>query len=138
MQQRWIVATVAVLAIAGGCAGCGSSALTSAELTKQVNAICKERTAQMVALRKRHTRDFRGLVVAGVPVYAKSVDKLRGLDAPSSAKVPYGRFVAIQKIQVAQLQRAAAGKPAEASAAEHARMQELERLTHQLNLAACQ
>ena len=137
MHTKATVATIAALTL--GVAACGSSGpLSSAELTKQASAICKQRTARMAVLRKQHSRDFRGLIVAGAPVYAKAADELAALKPPDSARTAYERFVAIQKDRAAQIKRAAAGGRFEdSSAAESTRTEDLARVTRQLDINGC-
>jgi hypothetical protein len=67
----------------------------------------------------------------------KSVDELRGLKPPASARVAYGHFVSIQEIYAAQLRRAAAGRQPMGTDNPR-RTHELTRITQQLGLTACQ
>lgn len=138
MHTKTVIATVAVFAL--GAPGCGSSRpLMASELTGQANAICRHRAVEIEALQKQHPGDFRALTKAGVSVMSRAVKDLSGLKPPESERASYNRFVTIQKSYIPQLERIATGaKPTESRAEDHAHTHEVQRITQQLGLTACQ
>jgi hypothetical protein len=137
-MQRKVVAAAVAAAVLGGVAGCGSSKpLTRAELVSKANAVCTQRTAEIASLRKQHGRDLHALVVAGVPVEDKTVGELAKLKPPASAQASYGRFVAIQKIDLARLKRYVTGKDSSAARENVRETHELWNIVDSLGIDAC-
>jgi predicted small lipoprotein YifL len=106
MEGKVVRALVAAV-LAVGLASCGSSGpLSRAEFTKQANAICKQRTADIEAARKQvHTRDFASIIVAALPVVEKAESKLAALKPPKELQTRYTQYVAGVRAQLAQIKR---------------------------------
>jgi hypothetical protein len=108
MRTKVIVAAVVVSAL--GAVGCGSSGpLTAAQLTTKANAICRERNAEIAALRRRSGGNIRAMVAPALPIETKAVNALAALKPPASAKTDWERLVAIEKVYLARFKRLAHG-----------------------------
>jgi hypothetical protein len=121
-----------------GGAGCGSSGpLTAAELSRQATAICKQRDASVVTLRKKYRQNMVAMYRSAVPIEAKTVDGLAKLKPPASARATYERFVAIQRIYLRELKGLVAGRTRSGGTTPD-RTHEVERITGRLGIEACQ
>jgi hypothetical protein len=136
-----IVRALLVVALALGLASCGSSKpLSRADLVKQANVICKQRSTGIDKLRPRYARSLVGLVAAATPVIDESIADLGKLKPPSELKGKYAQFIAGERARVARLKTAVAAfkahrrPPSESSAADEHR---LTALKEQLGLGTC-
>jgi len=99
MERKLVATGTAALALA--LAGCGSSGpMTRADFTRQANAICTHRKAQLAAVEARHQGNLGAISAAASPVLQDAVDKLEGLRPPARLKSEFESVMAFERLQV--------------------------------------
>jgi predicted small lipoprotein YifL len=137
-----VIRALMVAMLALGLASCGGSGpLSRADLVKQANAICKQRTADVAAMRKRvHTRDFATFVAAVLPVVDKDTSKLEALKPPQELKSAYTTWTAGVRAQITHVRGSLAALRAHRrapSGESPAAAERQAKLARQLGLTSC-
>lgn len=110
MDRKVLSAVVAALVLA--LAGCGGSSepLSRADFAKQANAICVKRKALVATAQRQHRNDFRGAIRQALPGFAKTIDELASLKAPTEEKARLAEIVAVERAQLVRIRAAIAGR----------------------------